>query len=116
MPGYNFSEASGAARSLSLPIPPKHFVHAEREICAHSEEQRAPRRRKNGQVEGRLHSQGRGHRQSKGGQKSSAQQSNDASVPTERARRRPKSVSAPVAIIANAGIIAAGKNQLSGAV
>src|SRR5262249_10651727 len=72
-----------AARSYPLPIPPKQFVHAEREIGAHSEEQRSPGSRKNREIEGRLHSQRHRHRQSKSGQKSSAQQGNDASVPTD---------------------------------
>jgi hypothetical protein len=45
-----------AARSLLLPIPPKQFVHAERDICVLGEQQRSTGSRKYRQIEWRLHS------------------------------------------------------------
>src|SRR5262249_33891264 len=76
------SEACGSLL-VSLPTPPKQFVHGERDIGAHSEEQRSPGSRKHREIEGRLHSQRHRHRKSKGGQKSPAEQGNDASVPPD---------------------------------
>jgi hypothetical protein len=99
----------------SAAYSPKQFVQADRELSTDSQEQRSPGSRENRGVEGRLHSQNRRHRQCKGGRKNSASQSTDASFSTDN-KERPKRVSAAVAIIAKAGIIAAGKNQLSLAV
>ena len=76
--------------SFLLPIPAKHFVHAERDICVRSKEQRSCGSRKNREIEGRLDSHR--HRQRKCGQKTSAQQCNNGRVRTEN-QERPKTVS-----------------------
>src|SRR6266436_1736719 len=107
--------AHATHRSLPLPIALEQFVQAEREICTHSQEQRSPRSRKNREIERPCTPKAivivsanvvRRTPLSKAVMR----------VFQPRTSRRPKRVSAAVAIIANAGIIATGKNQLSLAV
>src|SRR5215469_7438089 len=61
-----------SSRAFPLPVPPKQFIQAEREICTCRQEQRSPSSRKDRSVEWRLYSQGYGHRQREGNQKNSA--------------------------------------------
>src|SRR6266404_1530139 len=102
-------------RSLPLPIALKQFVQAEREICTHSQEQGSPAAEKTEKLRGACTPKAivivsanvvRRTPLSKAVMR----------VFQPRTSRRPKRVSAAVAIIANAGIIATGKNQLSLAV
>ena len=101
-----------AARSLLLPIPPKQFVHAERTSACSASNSAPPAAENTDTLSGVFTPNATVIARPKVVKRAPLNKATRR-VLQPRTRRRPKSVSAAVAIIANAGIMAAGKNQLS---